>query len=199
MTATRKRPAPSRNGETPPADGFDGRGADGRFVAGNRCGHGNAFGRQVAERRKAVLAAVTAEDIGRVARKLYEQALAGDVPAAKVLLAHVCGKPLPAPNPDRVDLDELSLLLQAPDIEVTCLRGTVAPALAAQEVLRGQIKTAEGLVAALQARMQELREDLQRRATPAEWLDIEDIADAAGLNDGDADDDQDDDEAADDD
>jgi hypothetical protein len=49
-----------------------------------------------------------------VARKVRDQALAGDVAAGKVLLSYVVGKPAPAADPDRLDLDELQLLLERP-------------------------------------------------------------------------------------
>jgi hypothetical protein len=61
-----------------------------------------------------LLDAVSPEDVGRVARNLYELAIAGDVAAAKVLPAYAVGNPAPAPDPDRLDLDELGLLLAQP-------------------------------------------------------------------------------------
>jgi len=161
-----RRPEPSANGRhpgpapAPSADGSDGRGADGRFTAGNRHGHGNAFARQVAERRKSLLAAVGPEDVAAVGRKLLAQALAGDVAAAKVLLAHVVGKPLPAVDPDRLDLDELRLLLESPlagDLPPT---GRVDPALLAEIILATRACTVEQLQAALAEAMARNRRKL---------------------------------------
>ena len=194
MATAARAAKPSRNGKAAAAvatgsDGADHDATTGRFVRGNQAACGNAFARQVAERRKAILAAVSAEDIGRVAKKLCEMAVGGDVPAAKVLLTFVCGKPQPAPDVDRLDLDELALALEAPDVETTCRRGQVDPALAVREVLRGLVSTPQALLEALEEKFQELREDLQRRAPPGEWLELEDIARDAGLG-GDDDEDE---------
>jgi len=194
MATAARAAKPSRNGKAAAtvatgSDGADHDATTGRFVRGNQAACGNAFARQVAERRKAILAAVSAEDIGRVAKKLCEMAVGGDVPAAKVLLTFVCGKPQPAPDVDRLDLDELALALEAPDVETTCRRGQVDPALAVREVLRGLVSTPQALLEALEEKFQELREDLQRRAPPGEWLELEDIARDAGLG-GDDDEDE---------
>ena len=111
----------------------DERGAGGRFAKGNGGGPGNPFARQVAARRKALLDAVGAEDVGKVGRKLYELALAGDVAAAKVLLAYLIGKPAEAADPDRLDLDEVSLLLESPDLKkiLTTIEDCLPPNVAA--------------------------------------------------------------------
>ena len=85
-------------------------GAGGRFVEGNRAGAGNPFHRAVAARRKALLAAVSDEDVAAVGRKLKDMSLAGDVPAAKVLLAYCVGRPAEAPDPDRLDIAEFEQL-----------------------------------------------------------------------------------------
>jgi hypothetical protein len=115
------------NGATPPP--CPDQGADGRFLPGNKAAAGNSFHRAVAARRKALLDAVSPEEVAAVGRKLTEQALAGDVPSAKVLLSYVVGKPAESPNPDRVDLDELRLLLAAPmklELLAMALEGTTA-------------------------------------------------------------------------
>jgi hypothetical protein len=91
-------------------------GACGRFVAGNKAAAGNSFHRAVAARRKALLEAVTDDDVRAIAGKLKRQALAGDTAAAKILLAYLIGKPASAASADDADLDlhELRLLRQAP-------------------------------------------------------------------------------------
>jgi len=112
--------------------GPEGRGTDGRFTPGNRAAAGNAFHREVAARRKALLSAIGPEDVACVARALRDQALAGDVAAAKVLLLYVVGKPAEAADPDRLDLDELGLMLAQPfkaQLLAHMLRG-VDPAVA---------------------------------------------------------------------
>ncbi len=74
----------------------------GRFTSGHRApGPGNPFAKRVAELRKALLDAVTPEDIDAIARKLVEKAKAGDVVAVKELLDRCIGK---APAPVVLDL-----------------------------------------------------------------------------------------------
>jgi hypothetical protein len=113
-------------------------GAGGRFVAGNRAAAGNPFHRAVAARRKALLDAVSPDDIAQVGKKLCELALAGDVAAAKVLLLHVVGKPHDAADPDRLDVDEVRLLLEAPDLKevLTSVQDGIAPDVAAGLVVQ---------------------------------------------------------------
>jgi hypothetical protein len=111
-------------------------GAGGRFVAGNKAAAGNVFHRAVATRRKALLDAVSPDDITRVGKKLCELAVAGDVPAAKVLLLYVIGKPRDAADPDRLDVDEVRLLLEAPDLKevLTSVQNRVTPDVVARVV-----------------------------------------------------------------
>jgi hypothetical protein len=85
----------------------EGRDERGRFTANNRFGPGNPFARRTAAFRKAIAEAVTEEMIAAVVAKLAELALAGDVAAIKLFLAYTVGKPLPAVNPDTLDIEEL--------------------------------------------------------------------------------------------
>jgi hypothetical protein len=108
------RPSPNgRNGTAvpPPEDGRD---AKGRFKKGWRGGPGNPFGRRVAALRTALLDAITPERIRELAARLHARAVAGDIPAAKLLLAYTVGEPGPAVDPDRVSVDEVDILLAAP-------------------------------------------------------------------------------------
>jgi hypothetical protein len=124
------------NGDAPPVGNAD-QGADGRFVPGNRAGSGNPFHRAVAARRKALLDAVSPEDVAQVGRQLLAQALAGDVAASKVLLTFVVGRPPEAVNPDAVDLDELRLLMASPlRLELVAAGLAVVPAQVALEFAR---------------------------------------------------------------
>jgi len=183
---------PGRNGKTAAtvatgSDGADHDATTGRFVRGNRAACGNAFGRQVAERRRAIVAAVSAEDVGRVARKLYDLSLGGDVAAAKVLLTFVVGRPQPAPNPDLVDLEELAIVRQFPPVEGVVSAGQVDPPLAVSRLLRSLITTPERLLAVLEERMYEAYEEAWRRATVDQLGDIQQLAEAAGIDLGDED------------
>ena len=57
-----------------------------------------------------------------VARRVRDQALAGDVAAGKVLLSYVVGKPAPAADPDWLDLDEMRLTTERPFALLLLLR-----------------------------------------------------------------------------
>ena len=93
--------------QTQPADG---RASNGRFARGNPGGTGNPFARQVAALRQGLLDAVSPEDMAAIAQALAEKAKQGDVAAAKVLLGYLVGKPAPAPDPDRMDMEEVGRL-----------------------------------------------------------------------------------------
>jgi hypothetical protein len=84
----------------------DGRG---RFRAGNPGGPGNPFARQTAALRKALVNAVTEEDMQQIAQALLEKARQGDTGACRLLLSYTVGKPAAAVEPDRLDQDELAL------------------------------------------------------------------------------------------
>jgi hypothetical protein len=105
------------NGKAAPAPGgSDRRDAGGRFTTGNPGGPGNPFARHVAQLRSIMLNAVTADDLRAIIGKLLERAKAGDVAAAKLLLAYVLGKPAPAVNPDTLDWEELAQRLRCPPL-----------------------------------------------------------------------------------
>jgi hypothetical protein len=89
----------------------------GRFARGNKGGPGNPFARRTAQFRKVLLEMVTDEDIQAAARKLIEQARAGDLAAIRLLFSYTIGKPAAAVDPDRVDVEEWKLLQE----------GSVAP------------------------------------------------------------------------
>jgi hypothetical protein len=80
--------------------------------------------------------------VAQVARKLRDLALAGDVAAAKVLLSQVIGKPAQAVHPDRLDLDEVKLLLESPlghEVLIHAAFGT--PLSAARQILETMAST----------------------------------------------------------
>ncbi len=84
----------------------------GHFRAGNRGGPGNPFARQIARLRQALLNAVSEADLLEVIEMLKRKAKEGDVAAARLLLSYTIGKPAPAPEPDRLDLDEFAILVK---------------------------------------------------------------------------------------
>src|SRR5262245_12781885 len=82
-------------------DGRDG--ATGRFAAGNQLGRqfepgnpggrGNPSFRRLAAARRAFLEVVGPDEVQALARRLYQDALAGDIDAARLVLAYAVGKP----------------------------------------------------------------------------------------------------------
>ncbi len=79
--------APSPNG------GNGGRDTAGRFTKGNPGGPGNPMGRRVAELRRALLDAVSEEDVRALAAALLEKAKAGEVAAARLIMPYLVGPP----------------------------------------------------------------------------------------------------------
>lgn len=67
-----------------------GRGKNGRFEKGNKC----ATGRKVTELRRALLDAVTTDDIKSVVSVLIEKAKDGDLHAINLLFERCIGKPM---------------------------------------------------------------------------------------------------------
>src|SRR5262245_60260032 len=104
--------APGANGAAS-AEANKDRDSQGRFAKGNRGGVGNPFARQVAGFRAAILQAATHEDIKAITKKLIEMARQGNLAAAKLLLAYTCGKPEQTSDPDRLDLEEWNLFMEA--------------------------------------------------------------------------------------
>src|SRR5256886_17646863 len=97
-------PRPTENAAQTPADGHD---VKGHFTKGNPGGPGNPYARQVAALRKVILNRLTEEDLLAITEALLARAKEGSVGAAKLLLAYAIGKPASAPDPDRLDGQEL--------------------------------------------------------------------------------------------
>ncbi|HJT76751.1 MAG TPA: hypothetical protein VJ739_06075, partial [Gemmataceae bacterium] len=74
------------------------------------CGRGNPHYRKLAANRTAFLEAVGPEQVRALAAQLLARALAGDVDAARLVLAYVVGRPQPAADPDGADGDEWRML-----------------------------------------------------------------------------------------
>jgi hypothetical protein len=103
---------------------------------------------------------VTDEDVAAVARRLHHLAMLGDVQAAQVYLSYAIGKPRPAVEPDRLDLDEVALWREAPDYSDMHSLGSdrFAPVLATEVAERAAPATREEYVNWLKARMEALEE-----------------------------------------
>src|SRR5437763_12313986 len=83
-----------------------GRDESGRFTQGNAGGPGNPFARESARILQCFRSSFSDQDLQAMLRKLYEVAMTGDVSAMKLILAYQIGKPLPAPQPDKLDQEE---------------------------------------------------------------------------------------------
>jgi hypothetical protein len=101
----------------PEAKPPEGRTAAGTFAAGNKCARGNPTARRMAALRSAMLNSLTPEKMAALGDRLYDLSLAGDLAAAKLLLAYAVGKAPEAVDPDRLDLDEFQLLARRPDVD----------------------------------------------------------------------------------
>ena len=97
-------PRPTDHAAQTPKSGHD---AKGRWAKGNPGGPGNPFARQVAKLRKVIINRLTEEDLLAITEALLAKAKEGSVGAAKLLLAYGIGKPASAPDPDRLDGQEL--------------------------------------------------------------------------------------------
>jgi hypothetical protein len=101
----------SATGDKPATDG---RTTKGTFAPGNTFARGNPNARKMAALRAALLECATAERMKALGEKLYEMAMAGDLAAAKLLLAYAIGKAPEAVDADRLDLDEWAIIAAAP-------------------------------------------------------------------------------------
>src|SRR5947208_11123989 len=90
--------------QTPATNGHE---SNGRFAKGNPGGPGNPFARRVAALRKVIINRLTEADLLAITEALLARAKEGSVGAAKLLLAYGIGKPASAPDPDRLDGQEL--------------------------------------------------------------------------------------------
>lgn len=156
--------SPSSNGVSrtaePSANGGY-RDSAGRFLKGNPGGPGNPFARKVAALRSALLAALTEEDVRRLARRLMADADAGDVAAARLLFLYAIGKPGSAVDPDTLDQQELAMHAGAGKATLEALQGAagMSPRLACT-LIRAMVP---GLEAGIGRRLLERLTKTERR------------------------------------
>lgn len=74
----------------------NGRNGLGQFTTGNRHGKGNPLFGKVATLRSAVLKSVTPATVKGLVKSLIDQAMAGDIAAAKLILPYLIGQPATA-------------------------------------------------------------------------------------------------------
>src|SRR5947208_7861600 len=98
-------PRPTEHPAQTPTNGHE---PNGRFARGNPGGPGNPYARRVAKLRQVIINRLTEEDLLAITEALLAKAKEGSVGAAKLLLAYALGKPASAPDPDRLDGQELA-------------------------------------------------------------------------------------------
>jgi hypothetical protein len=81
------------------------RGEDGRFLKGNPGGPGNPHIRQVARLKAALYESITPDDVHALMRRMLDEALAGNVAAARLVVEHTLGKPLPGSTASALDAE----------------------------------------------------------------------------------------------
>jgi hypothetical protein len=84
------------------------RNANGTFRTGHRLSHGNPFSKQLCEMRSLLYARVTPEEFHAILDRMIALAQDGNVPAAKLLIEHLCGKPVQAVQVSGADGEKLS-------------------------------------------------------------------------------------------
>lgn len=127
------------------------RGAAGRFTKGNRASPGRPPGRgAVAELREKL-----AQDMDQIISKVREQALAGDLQAARIVLDRVLPSLRPVEVAQAMDVPEGTLAEHAHAVVQAVAAGEIAPSQAAQIItaLAGVAKIIETteLVARIEA------------------------------------------------
>jgi hypothetical protein len=120
-------------------------------------------------RRRALLDAVSPEDIQRLGRRLLADGLAGDHTASKLLLEQVCGKPPEAASEDVAALHELALCMAAPltvQVILAALEG-VPPARALALIRDAAAAPRPGLDSTLDVPRAAVLADLRRQVLAA--------------------------------
>ena len=87
----------------------DGRAPDGRFSKGAKPGPGNPYNAQVQTLRRAMLSAVTPEDVSEIVATLVKEAKTGDAAAIKLLFSYCVGQPNQPVTPDRSELENTEI------------------------------------------------------------------------------------------
>jgi hypothetical protein len=129
MHPTPPDPAPDPS----PANGDTGRDASGRITEGNPGGPGNPYYRRQAQLKRALLEAITEDDVRSVVEVLVGLARGGDLAAIKVYLQYADAKV----DPDRAELHEWGLQKQSPPLgEVMGLMAQGIPTATANQRVR---------------------------------------------------------------
>jgi hypothetical protein len=91
--------------------------ATGQFLKGNKGGPGrprNPWTRILVRRRAVLLATIDDDHFAGLIKRLWDNAMGGDMAAARLILEFCCGKPTAAPDMDGLDQDEWDRLTRQP-------------------------------------------------------------------------------------
>jgi hypothetical protein len=77
----------------PSTNETNGRQPNGRFAKGNKGGPGNPHNKQIAAFRRVLYGAVRQWEVRALVRKVYDQAMSGDMAAAGLILKYLIGRP----------------------------------------------------------------------------------------------------------
>jgi hypothetical protein len=109
----------------------------------------------VAALRSALLGVATPERVRGLAERLFVMAENGDVPACKLLLSYLIGKPVEVVDPDTLDQAEAARLMASPDTrEVLSAARDRLPAEAAVRLLGDLLEGVPRRLAAMLAETQ---------------------------------------------
>jgi hypothetical protein len=117
----------------------DGREANGQFAPGNAGGPGNPFARKVAALRKAIVEAITQEDVKEIVAVLKQQAKEGSAAAIKLIFQYAIGKPGAENDPDRVDLGGWQLLREPARSDAVATRPDGTPPAGGKSAVPGSV------------------------------------------------------------
>jgi hypothetical protein len=92
--------------KTPIPNGENGRDNAGRFSTGNAGGPGNPYAKRVGQLRRALLDAVSEDDLQAVIQAMVRKATGGDVAAARILFDRCLGPPIAADILERIEMLE---------------------------------------------------------------------------------------------
>jgi hypothetical protein len=123
-----------RNGTLPVPRAAEGRDGQGRFAKGNAGGAGNPYARRSAALKGQLLDAAEVR-LPKVIAMLFDRAEGGDMVAIELILRYALGKATPAPDPDRLDLEELLQKLRWPLEAQVVLAGLAVEPVRALEFL----------------------------------------------------------------
>ena len=113
----------------------NGRDARGLFVPGNTIARGNVGNARMKALRRALIDCVTPEKVAEVEASLYKLATGGDVPAAKVWLDHVIGRPVQAVELSGPDGQTLGM-----EVVMTAVLAALAPYPEARLAVAARLK-----------------------------------------------------------